>query len=177
MSDNRRLFEIKSIERTCTEKFNPLEGSHKYGYIDSNGKCVISPIYDNAYDFVNGVAIVGMCGNNGYRSWYIYPDGRSLYSNSYNYQDLNDFSGEYAVVDKDGLNHKCHINKHGEPLYPQTYSVLYNFNKAGKAIGVRNINRNDCVYVVIDTAGNELYSCRGIYNSSTYMKKLEPYLK
>ncbi|MFN8671762.1 MAG: WG repeat-containing protein [Candidatus Sericytochromatia bacterium] len=42
-----------TIENLCLVKFK-----NKYGYINKKGKFIIEPIFDEAYDFSNGIAIV-----------------------------------------------------------------------------------------------------------------------
>jgi hypothetical protein len=141
--------------------------------MDKTGNLVIPVIYDIAYDFYEGLAIVGKCTDTGYSQWHITPKGERLYYK--NYVDVHNFIGKYAIVDKDGCYHMCHINKKGEPLYTQTYQWLYNFNPRGEAIGIRNINlnKNICTWVILDIKGTESLIIKGEYNVDNPPKKIE----
>ncbi len=48
----------EGLALVCTDKL-------KYGYVDSRGEMVIKPVYDLAYDFSDGVAVVGIADENG----------------------------------------------------------------------------------------------------------------
>lgn len=177
-SANRMMFGVPSKTITC---LRDLGQSKKYGYLDTLGNWVIQPIYDNATDFFDGLAIVCKCegsdGNGQYYSWHILPNGEKLYQQKY--VDVHPFYGEYAIVDKDGGYHMCHINKKGQPLYPQTYQWLYNFNDVGKTLAIRNINisKDVCTWVVLNTSGKELYTIQAKYSVDDPPKSVEAYLK
>jgi hypothetical protein len=176
ISCNRVMFGVKSSKLNC------IDESYKYGYLDSLGRVIIEPVYDRAQDFVDGLAVVKQCGESGgYHSWHILPDGKKLYQQKY--VDVRDFINGYAIVDKDGGYHMCHISKTGKPAYSQTYQWLYDFNEAGKTVGIRNINlsTDKCVWVVLDTKGKEIYFYSGGYSTvlaeRSFPEKLEQYLK
>lgn len=88
----------------------------KYGYMDVEGKIVIPPLYDRAYDFNNGLALVGTNnrqGETGYQL--ITPNGRNyiaiqlsncLLSHRFSYdllmfKDLD--NGQCCYMDREGL--------------------------------------------------------------------------
>jgi hypothetical protein len=160
--ENRMAYGIPAKKNSC--ELTGLGSEYKkYGYLDTNGNWAIQPTYDNAKDFHDGLGIVSQCVGSKINSWHILPDGKKLYQQKY--ENVGPFIHGYAIVDVDGAYHMCHIDKKGKPLYPQRYAVLHDFNKEGKTFAQRNISfKNDtCVWVVLNTKGQELYTEKGKY--------------
>ena len=70
-ADNKNNFKwIKEIRyeqiRPYSDGLSAFKQNDKWGFIDVNGKVVISPVYDDCQDFSNGVAAVKMNGQWGY---------------------------------------------------------------------------------------------------------------
>lgn len=92
----------------------------KYGYLDTRGEWAVPPVYDRAFDFAEGVALVGtsnMEGEMAYRC--INPDGRTvcaiMTSESLLYPPLSDgrlafrnlSNGQCGYIDRTGLPVVC----------------------------------------------------------------------
>lgn len=90
----------------------------KYGYIDTKGKMVIPPLYDHAYDFSNGVAVVGLTnkeGENGYQV--IDRRGNVLFGIQLSNSLLDSqFSHGLLMYKELGTGHCCYLDKEGLPL-------------------------------------------------------------
>ncbi|MCI0472893.1 MAG: WG repeat-containing protein, partial [Ignavibacteria bacterium] len=75
---------------------NPLfriEADGKYGYIDTTGKIIIKPQFDNARDFYEGLAVVGI----GQKWGYIDKTGMIVIESEYDY--VYNFSEGLAIVE------------------------------------------------------------------------------
>lgn len=113
-------YDIVLMHNFCEGRalFATREG--KYGYMDVQGEVVIPPLYDRAYDFCDGLALVGMTnpeGKTGYQL--IAPNGRTklaiqlsncllshqLGSGLLMYKDLE--SGACCYLDKEGVTSIC----------------------------------------------------------------------
>ena len=76
---------------------------NKFGYIDKTGKWVIKPIYDDAKDFINGVAIVKT--NRGYGA--INKSGEIVVEPKYyDYEYRNNSHSEDKIIFKDKAGKK-----------------------------------------------------------------------
>jgi hypothetical protein len=100
----------------CNEGFCKVRKDGKFGYIDYKGNEVIASQFDNARQFVNGVAAVAV-GN----QWgYINKSGR--YTINPQFDDAGDFLGGYAAVQSEGK--WGFINKAGEFKIQPTFAAL-----------------------------------------------------
>lgn len=107
----------------------------KYGYMDTQGKIIIPPLYDRAYDFSNGLALVGITnqqGETGYQL--ITPNGKvrlgiqlnnCLLSHQYRndllmFKDLD--TGQCCYLDKEGVPLFC-LPEEVKEAYPFEYGV------------------------------------------------------
>lgn len=140
-----------------------VKADGKYGFIDTAGKSVIEPIYDDALTFQNGGAWV--CEN--YRWGKIDTDGNYIVSPIY--EDIQ-FTGDELVGFKLG-NKWGYITQNGEVIVSARYDVISPFNEAGYAfvntglhIQIGALMEDTTVeygqWYTIDTAGNvvnELY--------------------
>lgn len=109
----------------------------KYGYMDIQGKIAIPPLYDRAYDFNNGLALVGTNnrqGETGYQL--ITPNGRNYMS-----IQLSDcllghcFSDGLLMFKELDTGQCCYMDKDGIPIIrlPEEVKEAYPF-KYGAAI-------------------------------------------
>lgn len=93
---------------------------NKYGYVNTKGKIVISPIYDEGYDFSENVAIVGKKDDSGHCTYYVIDKSGKIVS-SLKLGDIKiGFDNNYCF--KGGLLPYCdeniygYINKVGEKI-------------------------------------------------------------
>ena len=98
----------------------------KYGFIDKDGKEIIPFIYDEANNFVNGLALVRKNGKRGY----IDKDGKEVIPLIYKY--AVPFFGNMALVSKDA--NKCYyIDRSGKMIAPFdfVYANIFSMTKEG----------------------------------------------
>jgi hypothetical protein len=84
-----------------------VRNNHKWGYIDKSGNTVIDFQYDDAFGFVNGIALVEINGRMGA----INRDGKIVVKPEY--LSLGEFKGELAHV-KIGVDEWGYVNRSGE---------------------------------------------------------------
>lgn len=72
--------------------------NNKRGYINRSGKIAIPEIYDFAYDFNNGLALVKLKGE----MFFINTKGKKVFGNPYNPEDALSFSDGMSAVQKGG---------------------------------------------------------------------------
>lgn len=124
--------------------YSIIGSSKKWGYIDSSGKFVIKPKYDNASDFqANNIAIVSV--NNKYGL--IDRQGNSILVPIYD--DITNYSEGYAVAKKDSIN--TLIDEKGKAIYSST-SWITDF-KNGMCLISKNSN-NKSLYGFLDKNGS-----------------------
>jgi hypothetical protein len=173
---NRRMMMVPKTK----SDFYSLGGC-ECGYVDSTNKIIIPLKYDGAEDFQkDSLGVVHLLNLSGkvpsYFSWHIKLNGSPLYPLfQRKYCDVYPYHNGYAIVDTDGLYHRCHINKKGERIYTQTYSWAYDFNDKERAVVVKSINlqTKKALYVVINTKGVELVSAWGVYMEMPFPKIIE----
>lgn len=156
--------------------------SGKYGYYDKTGKCVIDPIYEDAANFVDGLARVcvgddcGVIDTKGEmvitpsKQFTYYPDAEKVI------QVLDRESGVYGLIDRKGNeivpmmyddvpgffseglllvkenNKYGYIDSKGKEVIAIQYDAAYSFQN-----GVAWVYKND-IWSVIDTKGTTLFS-------------------
>jgi len=106
-----------------------IEAANKAGYIDEIGEIVITPIFDEAYEFSEGLAAVS---NNG-KYGYINTNGVIVIPFKFDF--AREFSEGYAAVkvkEKWGF-----INKDGKLIIPAIYGLTLSFSDglAGALLG------------------------------------------
>ena len=79
---------------TWTSDLFAVERNGKWGYVNKEGKVIISFSYDTAGTFNNGLAPVSLNG----KSWYINENGKKAFSAEYD--SASDFIGTIAYVSK-----------------------------------------------------------------------------
>lgn len=84
----------------------------KWGFIDKNGQQVIGPTYDVAEDFSEGLASVGIKGDDGYKYGYINPRGDLVIQAIYD-TPANFIEGIAYVIHDD---HAHYIDKNGKEV-------------------------------------------------------------
>lgn len=99
-------------------RFNKkISNNKKWGYIDTTGKIVIKPIYDNAYDFSEGMAVVSRADTSPalIRSLFGYINNHGKILIELKYDQATDFSNGLALVRK---HFYCFgINKKGDTIF------------------------------------------------------------
>lgn len=104
----------------------------KCGYIDTQGKIIIPPLYDHAYDFNNGVAVVGLAnkdGENGYQV--IDRRGNVLFGIQLTNSLLDtQFCNGLLMYKELNTGHCCYLDKEGLPLIylPENVREAYRFD-------------------------------------------------
>lgn len=106
--------------------------SGKYGYMDTHGKIVIPPIYDLAYDFSEGVALVGITNKEGETGYQVIDRkgdirfGIQLSNSLLSHRFGNGFL-MYKELD---TGRCCYLNIKGSPLLylPENVIESYHFN-------------------------------------------------
>lgn len=95
--------------------------NRKWGYVNTTGKIMVEPQYDEAYDFSEGFAQVSRLINNKYAWGYINTTGKEVIPCKY--AKTFDFSEGLAMVaSKDSPNNKYgFINYKGELVIPELY--------------------------------------------------------
>ena len=91
--------------------------NYKWGYIDTTGKVVIEPIFDNAYDFSEGMAVVSKVDTTERNiiNYYGYINKQGKIAISLLYSEATDFSGGLAMLRIDST---CiGIDKYGNEIF------------------------------------------------------------
>lgn len=119
-----------------------------WGYIDSNGRMIIQPQYEYAYEFQPvGLAVVQQGGHSGL----IYESG--AYAVHPIYDSIGPFSeGRAAVIDKDGFKL---IDESGYVITHQAYSYMSTMHD-GRALVYNTLADGSSKYGYIDRQGKEV---------------------
>lgn len=75
-------------------RFITGHGQAGYGYVNTNGKIVIDPRWDNAWPFVKGIALVAICKDK-YETFLINKAGKVVSPSRLN---VDKFQGDYAIA-------------------------------------------------------------------------------
>ena len=108
--------------------------AHKYGYRDSLGKEVVTPVYDLAYAFAEGMAAVKTAGKYGFLN----EKGEVTVKPGYDFAWR--FIGGYAAVKKDGK--VGFIDKSGKEIIPPKYEDANNYHGACCYKGMAHVKEN-----------------------------------
>lgn len=125
--------------------------ANKFGYMNKSGEYVITPRYNNANDFSEGLASVGIKSvfTKGELKWgFIDPKGNYLIPA--NYDDAGDFKDGIARVNLDGK--WGYINKKGEEVIIPQFRDARDFQD-GLALVKNSVDE----YAYIDLRGNYVY--------------------
>lgn len=104
----------------------------KYGYIDTQGRMVIPPVYDQAHDFSDGVALVGIANKEnqiGYQV--INPQGNVRFAIQLHNSQLDYHFSDELLMYKELETGLCgYLDKDGVPLIylPKSIRESYRFN-------------------------------------------------
>lgn len=133
--------ESQSRQHTVKRTLYRIYENNRFGYIDTTGKVVIPPRYEEATDFVKGLAIVRENGLFGYINQY----GEYVIAPVYEY--ATEFSEGLAVVCGD-TGKPMFINRKGEEVFKTNYATL------GEMLGGCSIVKSvDGLWGVIDKSG------------------------
>lgn len=115
--------------------FSTING--KYGYMDTKGNIVIPPVYDRAYDFHEGMALVGNTNNQGQTGYLLIdPNGKikSAIRLSNTLLDTG-FADNRLLFYELNTRHIGYLDKEGNPtLYLSDNIILASRYKGGMAI-------------------------------------------
>ncbi|HHV28771.1 WG repeat-containing protein [Acetivibrio mesophilus] len=117
----------------------------KYGFIDTTGKWVVQPIYDNAMDFSEGMAAVGLFSET--ERWgFVDKNGNVIVEPQY--QRVKSFSNGLAFVEEQGswqISLKHYIDKTGDKVITLPWNLVLDsssFDDDGTAI-VQKVSEED----------------------------------
>lgn len=104
--------------------------AQKYGYIDTRGKMVIKPSYDCAYDFSDGLAIVGLADEQGRMAYQaINPQGEVVFHISLQNNRINGEFSEERLLCKDlNQNYCSYLDKSGKTVLYLPDNILESTN-------------------------------------------------
>ena len=130
------LIILLSFSMILKAQVNPFYSAtnDKYGYKDANGKVIITPKYDLAYSFDEGMAAVKLNGKYGY----VNQTGKEIISPKYD--NTWKFIGGFAAVkfgDKYGF-----IDKKGNEVVPAIYEDGNNYHGACCYKGLAHVKQN-----------------------------------
>jgi len=130
--------------------YKKVDGFSKYGYIDQTGTFVINPVYDDASDFQEGVAIV----RDGGTQKVIDSTGAVIFEN--NDTILPFHNGMAAFISlKEDTSLYGYIDLKGQVVIEPGYIFADNFNEAGQAYVALPGGKS---YQLIDKTGKVLES-------------------
>jgi hypothetical protein len=105
----------------------------KYGYIDTEGALVVPPIYDCAYDYREGKALVGIADGNGDINYQMIDKrGNNAFLFQQNNVTFDYYFSEGLLMYKENNTGRCHyMNSRGETCLslPDKISDCYRFEK------------------------------------------------
>lgn len=121
----------------------------KFGYIDITGNYIISPAFDTATAFHDGVAVVTLDGKN----LVIDTEGKIIYSNS---TTLSEFCNGTAIFSDSSTDSILYgfIDTSGQAIIEPKYKYVENFRSDNTAYVITS----DDTYALIDKTGNILES-------------------
>lgn len=158
-NDYSDFIEVSLKERVEEKRLESLrliavqDDSDKWGYVDTSGNVVIPCIYNAAWPFSDGMALVE--DDSGKRG-YIDKAGRVIVPCIYKYAD--DFSEGLARVE-DASGKMGFIDKTGRVVIPCIYNIAYNFSD-----GLAVVKDDSGKRGYIDKAGKVIVPC--IYNDA-----------
>lgn len=178
--------EVKQAEMSHDGRLVYKNHAGKKGYLDVYGNVVIKAVYDNAYFFFNGYAVVGNKGKIGaidssgniviplQYSWVrpLKEDRFIVYRNdkgaladkthhiltAFHYKYIDDFSEGIACVTR---NDRRYINTQGKELWPKGFPAASGFEND---IAIVNNGKN---YMLMNTRGEIIFQLPGRYDLKT----------
>jgi len=132
------------IESVSNKDFvlKPIQNQNgKWGYVNESGRCMIPPVFDEAYNFCDNLARVKTCGKYGY----INKNGKYVISAKFiNARDFSDCLAAVMVIEK-GRNLWGYINTNG------CFVICPQFTTAGDfSAGLANVKINGNEYLIND---------------------------
>lgn len=167
----------------------PVRIDGMWGYADPDGKILVNPVFDNAYDFADGMAPVCIDGRWGYidenREIAIRPafDGAMPFSEGLASVRIGD---RWTIVDRRGVpvsenaifesapaefhysraivhinGHFGYINRSGEQCIPAIYESAQDFSCGLALVGIHDHNLDCTIRTFIDTDGKTTLTPEG----------------
>lgn len=136
---------LKPIKERNQGAFTPFEKKGLFGYINDNGKVVIKNVFEEAYEFHNGYAIVKSGGKYGLISQ------EGIYSIFPNYDGISNVEENRVIIEDGNLYGFCSPN--GDFLVEPKYRAVEGFIDGKTWVVKQNGKLN-----VLDLNGHELLS-------------------
>jgi hypothetical protein len=122
-------------------------GGSKWGYINSKGKFVLKPIYEQAGDFQEGIAIVRLKGLTGV------IDSKGYFIVKPKYDTIHPFSeGRATVIDQQGFKI---IDESGKELTTKAYTFIGEY-KEGRVLFSVTYEKGKNLYGFLNRRGKEV---------------------
>jgi hypothetical protein len=143
-------------------------GGSKWGYMNNKGKMVLKPIYEQAGDFQDGIAIVRLRGLSGV------IDSTGYFIVKPKYETIHPFSEGRATV----INHRGFkvIDESGKELTSKTYSFIGDY-KEGRVLFSITDEKGKNLYGFLNRRGKEVipasYQSASDFNEGKSVVKLK----
>lgn len=136
-----------------------VDGNTKYGYIDNTGKMVIQPVYDQANEFSDGLAIV----SNGGKYQVVSKMGKVIYQSE---NMISDFHNGLAAITemKDTYTLTGYINTKGKVVIKPQFKYGADFYKNGTAYVLTKKNHFACINKKGTVLKTYSYKVKDYYN-------------
>ncbi len=115
-------------------------GNPKYGFINSEGIELVPCKYDIAYNFSDGMALVGIVKNNDIYYGYVNNSGEEVIECKFKYAE--DFINGIAIVAFENNEYKLINDKGEDAMLANSYDYISNSSLRGELIAVANFNSN-----------------------------------
>ena len=167
----------EGLLRVCDE-----EG--KYGYVDTNGKMVIEPKFNDAYDFGEGLAIVSTDSGDGTSKIFaIDKKGAEVFKIRKDYRCSNKFKNGYLIA-IDANDHVVFLDKKGEVAVklPSKVKNVMDFNskyyiyRSKDGVGVNSMEDEQIIrakYDDIELVGEDEFLCEDSDNKKASLRNKE----
>jgi uncharacterized lipoprotein NlpE involved in copper resistance len=138
--------------------YEDIEGTRKYGYINSSGEYIVPPTYYTAADFHDGIGIVY---SEDYKCYAIDTYGNIIFKDCNDIKDFHQGLAAFSTYINEDLRYG-YINTLGEIVIEPQFLNAGNFNEELTAY----VSTGEATYAMIDAKGNilEQYEIDTKYN-------------
>lgn len=144
------LFACSNKKTEVSLNLLPVKQGEYWGYVNQDGKYVINPQFEQAFAFVNGLALVKTT-----EGKYGYVDEKGTFVIKAIYKSATQFSEGFAAVVKDG-QHIEFIDQKGSSVFMLPVEV----EEAGVFSEGLALVKSDGKYGFIDTKGKVVIACQ-----------------